>query len=155
LPADSVYSSQLKGNASMSISLRDGLPASSDDGRSTFAVVIHRFIRLVELELELGLTEARRLITGLVIAAGIAVASLIVMLASLVMLVAGLIAPVFGAHWQHLVISGGLFFLLAVAGAGWSLSTFRNVKWPEETLRSLEETKRWLGLQLRSKLTSR
>ena len=140
----------------MAVPLR-GAPAvsQSDNGRNALSIVIHRLIRLVELELELGLTEARSLIKTLVIAAAVAVVGLIVILASLVVLVAGVIAPVFGAEWRHLVISGGVFFVLAAAGAAWSLSKFRKVPWPEETLRSLEETKRWLGAQLRSKLTLR
>jgi uncharacterized membrane protein YqjE len=140
----------------MSVPLREApSPSSSDHGRSALSVVISRLVRLIELELELGLTEARSIMKTLVIAAGVAVTSLIVLLASLVVLVAGSIAPVFHTRWQHLIISGGLFFLLAVGGLAWSLSQFRNVKWPEETLRSLEETKRWLGAQLRSKLTLR
>jgi len=140
----------------MAVPLRDAPSASqSDNGRNGLSIVIHRLIRLVELELELGLTEARSLIKTLVIAAAVAVVGLIVILASVVVLVAGVIAPVFGAEWRHLVISGGVFFVLAAAGAAWSLSKFRKVPWPEETLRSLEETKRWLGAQLRSKLTLR
>ncbi len=140
----------------MAVPLRDAPSASqSDNGRNGLSIVIHRLIRLVELELELGLTEARSLIKTLVIAAAVAAVGLIVILASLVVLVAGVIAPVFGAEWRHLVISGGVFFVLAAAGAAWSLSKFRKVPWPEETLRSLEETKRWLGAQLRSKLTLR
>jgi uncharacterized membrane protein YqjE len=140
----------------MAVPLRDAPSASpSDNGRSGLSIVIHRLIRLVELELELGLAEARSLIKTLVVAAAVAVVGLIVILASLVVLVAGVIAPVFGAEWRHLVISGGVFFVLAAAGAAWSLSKFRKVPWPEETLRSLEETKRWLGAQLRSKLTLR
>jgi len=140
----------------MAVPLRDTPPASpSDNGRSGLSIVIHRLIRLVELELELGLTEARSLIKTLAIAAAVAVVGLIVILASLVVLVAGVIAPVFGAEWRHLVISGGVFFVLAAAGTAWSASKFRKVPWPAETLRSLEETKRWLGVQLRSKLTSR
>ena len=132
------------------------IPASpSEHGSSAFGVILTRLLRLLELELELGLTEARHIVTRLAIAIGVAVASLIVVLASLVVLVAGVIAPFFHTKWQHLVISGGLFLLLALAGLAWSLSTLRNVKWPEETLRSLEETKRWLGVQLRSKLTLR
>lgn len=140
----------------MAVPLR-GAPSvtQSDNGRNALSIVIHRLIRLVELELELGLTEARSLLKTLVIAAAVAVVGLIVILASLVVLVAGVIAPVFGAEWRHLVISGGVFFVLAAAGAAWSLSKFRKVPWPEETLRSLEETKRWLGAQLRSKLTLR
>ena len=140
----------------MAVPLRDVPSGSpSGDGRSGVSIVVHRLVRLAELELELGLTEARRLIKTLAIAAAVAIVGLIVIFASIVVLVAGVIAPVFGAEWRHLVISGGVFFVLAAAGAAWSLSKFRKVPWPEETLRSLEETKRWLGAQLRSRLTSR
>ena len=138
----------------MAVPLRDAAASSpSDNGRSEISVVLHRLIRLLQLELELGLTETKGLAKTLGLAIGIAVVGLIVILASLVVLVAGAIAPVFGAEWRHLIISGGVFFVLAAAGVGWSLSKFRKVPWPEETMRSLEETKQWLGAQLRSKLT--
>ena len=40
------------------------------------------------------------------------------LLASLVVLVAAAFAPLFGAHWQHLVIAGGGVALLARAALG-------------------------------------
>jgi uncharacterized membrane protein YqjE len=126
---------------------------SARDGQNHLGTVVTRLGRLVELEVELGVAEIRRLVTSLAVAAAIAVASIIILISSLVVLVAGAVAPLFGAPWQHLVVSGGVFFALAAGGLAWSIWRFRNVTWPAETLRSLEETTRWLGAQLRSKLT--
>jgi uncharacterized membrane protein YqjE len=125
------------------------------DGQNHLGTVVTRFGRLVELEVELGVAEVRRLVASLAVAVGVAVASVIVLLSSLVVLVAGAIAPVFGARWQHLVVAGGVFFVIAAAGMALSIWRLKKVSWPAETLRSLEETKRWLGAQLRSTLTLR
>jgi uncharacterized membrane protein YqjE len=135
---------------------RDASHATAgQDGRNHVGTVLTRLGRLVELEVELGVAEVRHLATSIALAAGVAIVSVIILLSSLVVLVAGAIAPVFGAHWQHLVISGGVFFVLAAAAIGWSIWRLRNIPWPAETVRSLEETRQWLGAQLRSKLTLR
>ena len=57
--------------------------------------------------------------------------------------------------WQHLVIGGGIVAVLAVAGLGWSAWRLTHLDWPHQTLRSLEETWRWLVTLLKSKLTLR
>jgi len=134
--------------------LRDESAATaSRDGQNHLGTVVTRLGRLVELEVELGLAEVRRLVTSLAVAVGVAFASVIVLLASLIVLVAGAIAPLFSARWQHLVVAGGVFFVLSAAAIAWSIWRVKNVSWPAETLRSLEETRRWLAAQLKSKLT--
>jgi uncharacterized membrane protein YqjE len=133
----------------------DPTTASGRDGQNHLGTVVTRLGRLLELEVELGVAEIRGLVTSLAVAAGVAVAGVIILLSSLVVLVAGAIAPVFGARWQHLVVSGGVFFVLAGAAVAWSIWRLKHISWPAQTLRSLEETRRWLGAQLRSKLTLR
>jgi hypothetical protein len=111
--------------------------------------------RLARLELELGIAEARALIVSAVIAIGVAVVAAIALVASIVVLVAGGVAPLFRAPWQHLVIAGGGFALLSLAAIGWSAWRLKSLDWPKETLTSFEENWRWLGAQLRSRLTLR
>jgi hypothetical protein len=45
--------------------------------------------------------------------------------------------------------------VLALAGLAWSAWRFTHLAWPHQTLRSLEDTWRWLVTLLRSKLTLR
>ena len=117
--------------------------------------VVALLARLARLELELGLAEGRGLVRSAIIAAALGLISAIVLIASLVVLVAAAVAPLFGAPWQHLVVAGGglaLLSLAAIAGSVWRL---RTLPWPKQTLTSFEENWRWLGAQLRSRLTLR
>ena len=114
-----------------------------------------RLTRLVALELELGWAETQGLIKRLAIAVALAIFSAIALLASIVVLIAGALAPLFNATWQHLVIGGGVFAVLALAGLAWSAWRLTHLEWPHQTLRSLEETWRWLVTLLKSKLTLR
>jgi hypothetical protein len=117
--------------------------------------VVGRLVHLLRLELELGLADVRHTIRGLLIALAIAVPAAVALIASLVTLLAALLAPLFNAPWQPLLIAGGGVALLSVAGLGWSAWRLTHVSWPTETLRSFEETWRWLVRQLRSRLTLR
>jgi uncharacterized membrane protein YbhN (UPF0104 family) len=114
-----------------------------------------RLTRLAALELELGWAETQGWIKRLAIAVAIAVFSTITLLASIIVLVAGAVAPLFDATWQHLVIAGGAFAALALAGLAWSIWRLTHLDWPHQTLRSLEDTWRWLVNLLKSKLTLR
>jgi hypothetical protein len=129
----------------------DGLDrlVPGDDG------VVPRLGRLLRLELELGLAEARELLQSLVIAVALAVIAAIALIAGLVVLVAAAAAPFFGAAWQHLAVAGGGVALLALAVLGWSAWRLTHLSWPTETLKSVEENWQWLAAQLRSKLTLR
>jgi hypothetical protein len=117
--------------------------------------VLALLTRLMRLELELGLAEARSLIISATIAVAAAAVAAITLIASIVVLIAGAVAPRFGAPWQHLVIAGGGVALLALATIAWSVWRLRTLEWPRQTLMSFEENWRWLGVQLRSRLTLR
>jgi len=117
--------------------------------------VVALMVRLARLEIELGLAEGRGLVVSAIIAAALGLIGAIVFLASIVVLVAGAVAPLFGAPWQHLVVAGGGLALLSLAALAWSAWRLRTLPWPKQTLTSFEENWRWLGAQLRSRLTLR
>lgn len=114
-----------------------------------------RLTRLAALELELGWVETRGFLRRVAIAVAIAVVSAIALFAAIIVLIAGALAPLFDAAWQHLVIAGGAVAVLALAGLGWSAWRLTHLDWPRQTLRSLEDTWRWLVTLLKSKLTLR
>lgn len=122
-----------------------------DSDESLFA----RLTRLAALELELGWAETQGVLKRLAIALAVAVIAAIALLAASIVLIAGALAPLFGAVWQHLVIAGGAVAVLALAALAWSAWRLWHLDWPQQTLRSLEETWRWLVTLLKSKLTLR
>lgn len=117
--------------------------------------ILARLLRLLKLELELGLAETRDLVVAALVAVAVAVPALVLLLSSLVVLVAAAFAPLFGAAWQHLVIAGGGIALVALGALAWSAWRLKNLSWPNETVESFQETWRWLVAQLRSKLRLR
>ncbi len=117
--------------------------------------VVARLARLFQLEVELGLAEARELIRNVMLAVAIAVPAAIALIASVVTLLAAALAPLFNARWEPLLIAGGGVALLALAGLGWSAWRLKHLTWPTETLKSFEENWQWLAAQLRSRLTWR
>jgi uncharacterized membrane protein YqjE len=133
----------------MKAAVQSQVPEASEDG------LFSSLARLAQLELELGIAETRQVLISAAIAVGVAVASAIAAVASLVVLVAAAFAPLFGAAWEHLVIAGGGILLLSVAAIAWSVHRLRTLDWPRLTLASLEENWRWLGAQIRSRLTLR
>jgi len=114
--------------------------------------LVTRLARLLKLELELWLAETRLTLRRVVVALAVAVLSLIALVASLVVLLVAAFAPLFDARWEHFVIAGGATLLLAVAGLAWTAWRLKHVRWPRQTLTSLEENWRWLAAQLRSRL---
>lgn len=124
---------------------------TSDSDESLFT----RLTRLAALELELGWAETQGVLKRLAVVLAVAVIAAIALLAAIIVLIAGALAPLFGAAWQHLVIAGGGVAVLAVLGLAWSAWHLRHLDWPHQTLRSLEETWRWLVTLLKSKLTLR
>jgi len=111
--------------------------------------------RLLRLELELGVAETRDLLVSAATALALALIAAIVLVASIVVLLAAALAPLFGAPWQHLVVAGGGAALLAAAAITWAVLRLRTLRWPTQTFTSFEENWRWLGAQLRSRLTLR
>jgi uncharacterized membrane protein YqjE len=132
---------------------------SSADGRdrprprTADGSIATRLMTLAKLELELGLAETREVVVSAAIAVALAIPALVLLLASLVVLIAAAFAPLFRAPWQHLLIAGGGVALLAVATLAWSAWRLTHLSWPKETVASLQENWRWLGAQLRSRLT--
>jgi hypothetical protein len=117
--------------------------------------VLALLTRLARLEFELGLAEGRGLLVSALIAVALGLISASVLIASIVVLVAAAVAPLFGAPWQHLVVAGGGLALSSLAAMAWSAWRLRTLPWPKQTLTSFEENWRWLGAQLRSRLTLR
>jgi uncharacterized membrane protein YqjE len=117
--------------------------------------VVTALVHLARLELELGLAETKRLIRRLLLAVAVAVPCAVAAIAAIVVLLAAAAAPLFDAPWQHLLVAGGAVLLLALAGLAWSAWRVKSLEWPRETLSSFEENWRWLGAQLRSRLTWR
>ena len=135
--------------------IRTGGRIIEPDGFGGPESVVALLGRLLRLELELGLAETRALLVSAAVAAGVALVAAITLIASIVVLLAGGVAPMFGAPWQHLVVAGGGLALLAGAAIAWSAWRVRTLEWPRQTLNSVGENWRWLGAQLRSRLTSR
>src|SRR5262245_5978019 len=122
------------------------VPTSAEDEG-----VVSRFSRLLRLELELGLVETRNLVRTLVLAVAIGIPAAIALIASLIVLVAGGVSRYFNAPWQPLVFAGGGVAVLSLLALAWSAWRLKHLSWPTETLRSFEETWRWLAAQLRSR----
>jgi uncharacterized membrane protein YqjE len=132
------------------------LPARLD-ARSTpeAASILSSLANLARLELELAVAETRAVLVAAAIAVAIAVPALVLLLAALVVLVAAAFAPLFDAPWQHLAIAGGGLTILALAALAWSAWRLTHLSWPTHIVASFEENWRWLGAQLRSRLTLR
>ena len=125
------------------------IPVETDEG------VLAPLRRLIRLEIELAVAEARDLLVGAAtaIALGVIGASLIV--GALVVMLAAMLAPLFAAPWEHLAIAAGISIILGGAALAWTAWRFTHLKAPKVTLKSLEETWRWLETQLRSRLRLR
>lgn len=128
---------------------RLSLPEQPTDG------VLPSLARLARLELELGLSEARAFLISVAIAVGVAVVGVIALIAAAVVLLTAVPAPFFGARWEPLVITGGGVFIIAAAAIAWSAWRLTHLEIPRRAISSFEENWRWLGAQLRSRLTLR
>lgn len=124
-------------------------PAQNDDS------ILGALVKIAKLELELAVAETREVLVAAAIAVAVAVPAAVLLLAALVVLIAAAFAPLFGAHWQHLVIAGGGVALLAIAALAWSAWRLTHLTWPKEIVASLQENWQWLGAQLKSRLTLR
>ncbi len=117
--------------------------------------VLESLTRLARLQVELGVSETRERLKVAAVAAGVAIAGAIAAVASVVVLIAGALAPLFDAAWQHLIVAGGGVLVVSLAAILWGVSRIRNLEWPQETLESLRENWSWLTSQARSTLTLR
>jgi hypothetical protein len=125
------------------------VPAETDEG------VIAPLRRLVRLEIELAIAEARALLVTAATAIVLGLAGAFLLIAALVVLLAAVLAPLFAAPWEHLAIAAGAALVVAVAALAWTAWRFTHLAWPLVTLTSLEETWRWLEAQMRSRLRLR
>jgi hypothetical protein len=125
------------------------LPEPTTDG------VLASLTRLARLELELALTEARAFVVSVAVAVAVAVVGAIALVAAAIVLLAAVPAPFFGARWEPFVIAGGGVVVAAAAAVGWSAWRLTHLEMPRHAIVSFEENWRWLGAQLRSKLTLR
>jgi len=128
---------------------RSGAPTPAQDG------LVAALGRLARLELELGAAELRRLARAAGVAAAAAALGGVTLVAALVVLLAAALAPLVGARGAHLALAGGAALVPAVAALAWGVGRLRALGRPRLTLTSVEETWRWLGAQLRSRLTLR
>jgi len=131
------------------------LPTRVERTAATDDSLLGGLLKLLKLELELALAETRDVLVSAALAVAVAAPALILLLSSFVVLIAAAFAPLFGAHWQHLVIAGGGVALLALAALAWSAWRLTHLSWPKETVASFQENWRWLGAQLRSRLRLR
>jgi putative superfamily III holin-X len=111
--------------------------------------------RLARLEVELGYAETRRVLVSALGAVAVALVGAIALIASIPVLLAGAVAPLFTLRWEPLITGGGAVFILSAAALAWSAYRLRALTWPKEFLASVQENWRWLGAQLRSRLTLR
>jgi hypothetical protein len=125
------------------------LPEHTTDG------ILPSLARLARLELELGLAEARSLVITAAIAVGVAIVGVIALIAAGIVLLTAIPAPFFGARWEHLVIAGGGVFIIAATAIAWSVWRLTHLQIPRHAIDSFEENWRWLGAQLKSRLTLR
>jgi Putative Actinobacterial Holin-X, holin superfamily III len=125
------------------------VPVETDDG------VIAPLRRLVRLEIELAVAEARELLVAAATAIAVGLAGACMVIAALVVLLAALLAPLFAAPWEHLAIAAGIALVVAAAMLAWTAWRLTHLAWPQVTLTSLEEIWRWLEAQLRSRLKLR
>jgi hypothetical protein len=125
------------------------VPAETNEG------VLGPLRRLVRLEIELALAEARGLLVGAATAIAVGVVGALLIIGALVVMLAAALAPLFAAPWQHLAIAAGISIIVGALAVAWTAWRFTHLKWPEVTLTSLEETWRWLEAQLRFRLRLR
>ncbi|HVQ74668.1 MAG TPA: phage holin family protein [Candidatus Binatia bacterium] len=108
--------------------------------------------RLLALQWELGKAEARQIARAAALAVAFAVGGVILTVAALVLLASGVVGYALGVPWSHLVGTGGTALVLGLTLTGWGAYRLKNLPWPVETRRSVEETLSWLGAQLRFRL---
>ena len=125
------------------------VPEPTTDG------VLASLTRLARLELELAVSEARTFVVTMAVAIAIAVVGAIALIAAAIVLLVAVPAPFFGARWEPFVITGGGVVIVAAGAIAWSAWRLTHLEVPRHAIDSFEENWRWLGAQLKSKLTLR
>jgi uncharacterized membrane protein YqjE len=108
--------------------------------------------RLLDLEIELALAEARAFILRATLTAGICLGAIAALFAALALLLAAALATAFPIPWQHLAAAGAVVLLAAGAAIVWSLRSLRRLRLPREAVASIQETGHWLAGELGSRV---
>jgi membrane protein len=109
--------------------------------------------RLARLEVELAMSETRRVAVDLGLAFAVAVVAAVILVTGLTVSLAAALAPAFGADWRPLLSAGGGGALLAGAGLAWAIYRMRHLGVLRETLASIKETWQWAERRLKSGTT--
>jgi hypothetical protein len=117
------------------------------------ASVTEGVARLARLEVELAVSETRRVAVDLGLAFGVAVVAAIILVTGLTVTLAAVLAPVFGADWRPLLSAGGGGALLAGLALAWSIYRVRHLGVLRQTLASIKETWQWAERRLKSGTT--
>jgi membrane protein len=117
------------------------------------ASVTEGVARLARLEVELAVSETKRVAIDLGLAFGVAIVAAIILVTGLTVTVAAALAPVFGADWRPLLSAGGGGALLAAIALAWSIYRVRNLGVLRHTLASIKETWQWAERRLKSGTT--
>jgi membrane protein len=123
------------------------------DARVAAASVTEGVARLARLEVELAVSETRRVAVDLGLAFGVAVVAAIILVTGLTVTLAAALAPVFGADWRPLLSAGGGGALLAALALAWSIYRVRHLGVLRQTLTSIKETWQWAERRLKSGTT--
>ena len=109
--------------------------------------------RLAKLEVELAVSETRRVAVDLTLAFAVAIVAAVVLVTGLTVTLAAALAPAFGADWRPLLSAGGGGALLAAAALAWSIYRVRHLGVLRQTLASIKETWQWAERRLKSGTT--
>ena len=122
------------------------LPTSPDS-------LIDRLLRLLKLQVELGVAEVKQVAKSALMAVAVAVLAILFLISSLVVLITGAVVAIAGGVWAPPVLAGGGVALLSLTAMGWSIWRLRSLEWPRETVTSLQTNTHWLRGKLASTLT--
>ena len=117
------------------------------------ASVTEGVARLARLEVELAVSETKRVAFDLVLAFGVAIVAAVVLVTGLTVTLAAALAPTFGADWRPLLSAGGGGALLAAGALTWSVYRVRHLGLLRHTFASIKETWQWAERRLKSGTT--
>jgi membrane protein len=117
------------------------------------ASVTEGVARLARLEVELAVSETRRVAVDLGLAFAVAIVAAIILVTGLTVTLAAALAPAFGADWRPLLSAGGGGAVLAAAALAWSIYRVRHLGVLRQTLASIKETWQWAERRLKSGTT--
>jgi membrane protein len=117
------------------------------------ASVTEGVARLARLEVELAVSETRRVAVDLGLASAVAIVAAIILVTGLTVTLAAALAPAFGADWRPLLSAGGGGAVLAAAALAWSIYRVRHLGVLRQTLASIKETWQWAERRLKSGTT--